>query len=73
MRYHWLEAKRLEAKRVDPMAQFLRARRARKVRVRGPFVGGLWVCTGKGFGCTGMSPELAYRAWSDWNDCHKGV
>lgn len=46
-----------------------KACRRYKLRIRGPFVGGLWSCYSPikpGLSATGLTPEMAYRAWQTY-------
>lgn len=44
-------------------------KRASRLHIRGPYVGGLWLCYlpgRQGLSATGLSPEMAYRAWASY-------
>lgn len=50
----------------EAVAAFLKARRARKLHIRGPLVGGLWMAHMPAYrthSATATSLEGAYRAW----------
>lgn len=51
------------------LARMVAARRARKLHVSGPHVGGLWICrlpSRSEFKASGQSPEGAYHAWHSY-------
>lgn len=51
------------------LARMVAARRARKLHISGPHVGGLWICrlpSRSEFKASGQSPEGAYHAWHSY-------
>lgn len=45
-----------------------------KLRIRGPFVGGMWSCyspTKPGLSATGLTPEMAWNAWMSYQGIKK--
>lgn len=66
LHYATEEQRALDAAVEPRRLAFLAARRARKMHIRGPYVGGLWIACfpgSSGLGASGMSPEGAYRNW----------
>jgi hypothetical protein len=66
LHYATEEQRALDAAVEPRRLAFLAARRARKLHIRGPLVGGLWVCrlpSKPDRKASGTSPECAYNAW----------
>lgn len=69
LHYATEEQRALDAAVEPRRLAFLAARRARKMHISGPHVGGLWLCrlpSRSEFKASGQSPEGAYHAWHSY-------